>query len=69
MPLPKQKKNILEGFFSSVLPQFKKYHPSGNLKLNNLDIFQSFKFRIFMGEILPMSLKLNFTPNPLGGMG
>jgi len=27
----KQKKNILEYLFSSVLSQFKKFHPSGNL--------------------------------------
>jgi len=44
-PLPpsdavrKQKKSILEVFFSSVLSQFKKYHPSGNPKFNNLGIF------------------------------
>jgi len=36
-PLPpsdavqKQKKNILEGLFRSVMSQFKKYHLSGNL--------------------------------------
>jgi len=46
-PLPpsdavrKQKKNILEDLFSSVLSQFKKYHPSGNLKFNKLGVFQS----------------------------
>ena len=28
----------LEDLFSSVLLQFKKYHPSGNLKYNNLGI-------------------------------
>jgi len=39
-------KFILEDFFSSVLLQFKKYFPSGNLKLNNLGDFQSLKFRI-----------------------
>jgi len=26
----------LEDLFSSVLSQFKEYHPSGNLKINNL---------------------------------
>jgi len=71
-PLPpsdavrKQKKNILEDLFSWVLSQFKKYHLSENVKNNNLGIFQSFKFRILMEEILPISLKLNFTPNTLG---
>jgi len=57
-PLPpsdavrKQKKNILEDRFSSVLSQFKKYRPSGNLKFNNLGIFQSLKLRILMEKIL-----------------
>jgi len=37
----KQKKNNLEGLFSSVLSQFQKYHPSENLKCNYLGIFQS----------------------------
>jgi len=35
-----QKKSILEDLFSPVLSQFKNYHPSGNLKFNNLGIFQ-----------------------------
>jgi len=39
---------ILDDLFSSVLSQFKKYHPSGNLKLNNLIIFQNLKLRILM---------------------
>ena len=46
MPFGKRKKNILEYLFSSVLSQFKKYHPSGNLKFNYLGIFQSLKLRI-----------------------
>jgi len=43
-PLPpsdavrKQKKNILGDLLSLVLSQFKKYHPSGNLKFNNLGV-------------------------------
>jgi len=51
-PLPpsdavrQQKKNILDDLSSSVLSQFKKYHPSGNPKFNNLGIFQSFKVHI-----------------------
>jgi len=42
---PETEKNILEDLFSSVLSQFKKYH-TGNMKFNNLDIFQSLKLRI-----------------------
>jgi len=45
------------------LSQFKKYHLSGNLKFNNFGIFQSLKLRILVENILPVSLKLNFTPN------
>jgi len=54
-------KNILEDLFSSILSQSKKYHPSGNLKFNNLGIFKSLKLRDLMGKILRLSLKLNFT--------
>jgi len=40
---------ILEDLLSSVLSQFKEYHPSGILKLNNLGIFQScLKMRILV---------------------
>jgi len=59
----------LEDLFSSVFLQFKKYHPSGNLNFNNLSIFQSLKFCILMEKILPISLKLNFTPNTFGCYG
>jgi len=49
MPFGNRKKNILGGdLFSSVFLQFKEYHPSGNLKFNNLGIFQSLKLRILM---------------------
>jgi len=57
-PLPpsdavrEQKNNISDDLLSSVLPQFKKYHPSGNLKFNNLSIFQSLTFRILMEKSL-----------------
>jgi len=74
-PLPpsdavrKQKKNILSDLFSSVLSQFQKYHPSGNLNYNILGIFRRLKLRNFMGKILGISLKLNFTPNTLGCYG
>jgi len=53
-PLPpneavrKQKKNILEDLFSSILSKFQKYHPSGNLKFNNSGILKSLKLRNFM---------------------
>jgi len=57
---------ILEDLFSSVLSRFKKYHSSENLKFKNLGIFQSQKFRILMENVLPISLKLHFTPNTLG---
>ena len=40
-----KKKTISEDPFSSVLSHFKKYHTSGNLKFNNLGIFQSLKLR------------------------
>jgi len=55
-PLPpsdavrKQKKNILEYLFSSVLAQLKKYHPYGNLKFNNLGICQKLKIAKFNGK-------------------
>jgi len=51
------------------LSQFKKYRPSGNLKFNHFSIFQNLKLRILMENILPISLKLNFTPNTLGSYG
>jgi len=60
---------MLEDLFSSVLSQFQKYHPHGNLQFNNLGIFQSLKFLILMEQILPISLKLNFTPSTLGCYG
>jgi len=60
---------ILEDLFGSVLSQFKKYYPSGNMKFNNLGIFQSFKLRILIEKILPISLKQNCTPNTLGCYG
>jgi len=41
------RKNILEDRFSSVLSQFKKYQPSGNLKFNNVSIFSKIKNAYF----------------------
>jgi len=57
---------MLDDLCSSVLPQFKKFHSSGNLKFNYLGTFQSLKLRILMEKILLISLKLNFTVNTLG---
>jgi len=51
------------------LSQFKKYHPSGNLKFYNLGILKSLKLRILVRKILSISVKLNFTPNTLGCKG
>jgi len=63
------RKFILEDLFSSVLSQFKKHHPSGNLKFIHSCIFQSLKFCTSMEKVLPISLKLNVTPNTLAVMG
>jgi len=68
-PATETEKFCLDDLFSSVLSQFKKYHSSGNLKFNNLGIFQSSKLRNLMGKILLISLKLNFTPNTLACNG
>jgi len=74
-PLPpsdavrKQGKSFCRIFSVHFLSRLKKYHPPGNLKFNYLGIFQSLKLRILMEIILPISLKLNFTPNNLGCYG
>jgi len=44
----KQKKMFIRGSFSSVVSQFKNYHPSGNPKNNSLGIFQSLELRILV---------------------
>jgi len=44
------RKNVSEDLFSSVLSQFKKYHPSRNLKFDNLGHFESLKLRILVGK-------------------
>jgi len=51
MPIGYRKKN-LEDIFSLVLSKYKKYHPSRNLKFNNLGFFRSLKLRKLMREIL-----------------
>jgi len=72
-PLPpsdsETEKIILEDLISSVLSQFEKYHPSGNLKFNYLGIFPKLKIAYFNGKILPISLKLNSTRNTLSCYG
>jgi len=69
MPSGIRQNNILEDLFSKVLSQFKKYNPSGNLKFNNIGIFQNLKLRNLMGKIIRISHKLNFTPKTLGCYG
>jgi len=65
----KKKKIFSRIFLVQFCHNLKKYHPSGNLKFNNLGIFPSLKLRNLMGKILPISLQLNFTPNALGCHG
>jgi len=67
--LPFGNRKKLEDLLSSVLSKFKKHHPSGNLKFNNLGISQSLKLRNLIGKILRLSSKLNFTSNNLGCYG
>jgi len=69
MPSGNRKIYFRGSFQLSILSQFQKYHPSGKLKFNNLGIFQSLKLLNLMGKIIPISLKLNFTPNTLGCYG
>jgi len=56
MPFENRKKYILEDLFSATLSQFKKYHPSGNLKYINLGISQSLKLRILMEKSLKLRI-------------
>jgi len=63
----KRKKKRLEELFSSLLSQFKKLSPLWKSKIIYLGISQNLKLRILMGKILPISVKLNFTPYTLGG--
>ena len=74
-PLPpsdavrKQMEIFLRIFSVQYCHSLKNYHPSGNLKFNNLSIFFNLELRILMEKILPISLKLSFTPNTLGCYG
>jgi len=43
-------KIYFRGSFHFSIVTIKKYHPSGNLKFNNLSVFQSLKLHIFTGE-------------------
>ena len=69
MPFGNRKKNILEDLSSSVLSKLKKISPLGKPENYFLGLFQSLKLRNSVGKILAISLKLNFTPNTLGGNG
>jgi len=71
MPFGNRQKyfRVLEDLFSSVLSQYKKYHPSGNLKFNNLGIFQNLKLPILVEKIPPIALKPKSTSNTLGCNG
>jgi len=44
--IPFRNRKFIVDLFSLVLSKFKKYHISGNLKFNNLGIFQGLKLRI-----------------------
>jgi len=55
MPFGNRKLKKKEDFFSSVLSQFKKYHPSGSLKFNYLGVFQSLKLSILMKKSFQLS--------------
>jgi len=49
--MPFGNRNInLENIFISVFSQFQEYHPSGNVKVNTLGIFQSLKLHVLMGK-------------------
>jgi len=52
------RKICFRGYFQFSIAQFKKYHPPGNLKFNNLGIFQSWKLQFLVEKIFPISLKL-----------
>jgi len=44
------KKNILEDIFSSVLPQFKKYHPPWKHQISLFSHFPKLKIAYFNGK-------------------
>jgi len=69
MPFGNRKKIFLSIFLVQYYLNLKKYHLSGKLKYYNLRILKSLKLRILVKEILPISLKPNFTPNTLGCKG
>jgi len=57
------KKKYFRGSFQLSIVTIQKISPSGYLKFNNLGIFHSLKSRILMEKILPISRRLNFTPD------
>jgi len=63
-----RKRKNLEDLPVQYCHNLKKYYFPENLKFNNFDIFKSLKYHIFTEKILPISLKLNFTPNTLGAV-
>jgi len=66
MPFGNRKIHI-RGFFQFIFFTIQKISRlSGNLKFNNVGIFQSLKLRILAEKKLPISLKLNFSSNTLG---
>jgi len=67
--MPFGDKNIYFRFSVQFFSQFKVYHSIGNLKFNNLGIFQSLKLHILVEKVLPISLMLNFTPSTQGCYG
>jgi len=68
MPFGNRKK-YYRGSFQFSIVTVQKISTPGNLKFNYLGVFLCMKLRILMGEILPIFLKLNFTPNNLGCYG
>jgi len=69
MPIGNEKNHFKGSFRLSILSQFQKYHLSENRKFNNLGILQISKLRVLEEKILPISIKLNFTPNTFGCYG
>jgi len=67
MPFGNRKIYFRRSFQFSLVIQIKKYHPSGNLKFNNLG-FPKLEIAYFNGKKF-FKLKLNFTPNTLGCYG
>jgi len=63
------KNNHFRGSFQFSTVTLQNISTAGNLKFNNLGIFQSLKLRNLAEKIPPISLNLNFTSNTLGCYG